>query len=187
MGMGSRLVVLIVGMAGVSPLAAKPPTTWAKPDVSLADYRQDAAACAGTSASTSVSITPDSARYLRQMSIATLIQLAEQFGLAPNSSALTSLTSFDQFQSETDVARRSYNFGANYVSVVRRDVRAELQASVDRCLTDRGYVEIALTPEQKHALDRLKPHSMERVAYLHAIGSDATLIDRQRVTPPPAR
>jgi len=187
MGMTHRLAGLVLGIAAATALAARPPTTWAKPGVSLVDYRADAAACADTTTTTDVAIRPNSARYLRQMSMATLIQLAEQFGLVTETSGLTSLTSFDQFASEADVARRSYNFGATYVSVVRRDVRDELQASVDRCLTNRGYVEIALTSDQKHALARLKPHSAERVAYLHAIGSDAALIDQQRIAIPPAR
>lgn len=167
-----RFLVLACAVAAAMPAAAKPAeTTWAKPGVTLADYRRDASECANGSGATAVSIRPDTLRHLSQGSVMTLLALVDQFGLAPESGGLARLQGLDQFRSETDIARRSYNFGAEYVSDVRRDVRAELQSSLDACLIGRGYAEVALTPDQGRALSRLKRHSAARAAYLYAIAS----------------
>jgi hypothetical protein len=75
-----------------------------------------------------------------------------------------------------DIARRTNTFGAKYVSLVSLDVRGQLQAVLDRCLVERGYERIRLTEPQAASLKKLKRHSPERTAYLHAIGSDAALV-----------
>jgi hypothetical protein len=66
---------------------------------------------------------------------------------------------------------------------VRADVTDQLQRILDKCLRERGYVQIRLSDEQRHSLSRLKRHSAARTNYLHSIDSDPAVIDQQRLTP----
>ena len=56
-----------------------------------------------------------------------------------------------------------------------------MQAALDQCLVDRGYVRIMLTQDQVRGLAKLKRGTAERTAYLHAIDSDPAVIAAQRV------
>ncbi|MBV8688139.1 MAG: hypothetical protein JOZ90_03075 [Alphaproteobacteria bacterium] len=60
-------------------------------------------------------------------------------------------------------------------------VEDQLQASVDRCLIDRGYTRFRLTAEQSRALARLKPGGEPRQHFLHRLASDGAVLSRQAV------
>lgn len=184
--MSRSLSILVVLSATALPVAVQaksaPPTTWGKPGVSLADYATDATQCADTSYTTRVAIKPQTVRQLAGLSSAQMINLLINSGASdPTSNVLGYVNGFEGYRSENDIARRSNTFGAKYVAVARVDVVDELQAALDRCLTERGYVRIALDSDQVRALGHLKRHSAERTRYLHALGSDAAVIARQRV------
>lgn len=105
-----------------------------------------------------------------------------QIGGQPSAfSAMGIVSDITMLRSANDIARRTNTFGAKYVSLVSLDVRDQLQAVLDRCLVERGYTRIRLTESQSDILKRLRRHSPERTAFLHAISADATLVKQQRV------
>lgn len=178
-------------LAATVPAFAGPPgdTSWGKPNVSLEQFAEDANGCADTSRLATVSIKPETLKALDALSSAQLLQMAmdgQANGPSPFSNPATFAANISETRSETDIARRSNTFGARFVASTSEDVSGELQAVLNRCLTDRGYVRIRLTDEQRRALSHLKHRSAARTAYLHAIDSDPVLIARQRLAPAPS-
>ncbi len=174
------------GLALAASTAAAPPAalTWAKPGVSLEDYRRDGGNCAAVTDRTPVAIRPGTLRQLGALSSAQMVSMFEGSDYVPaGGGVLGYFSAWDSYRSETDIARRSYNFGAQYVHVVRGDVKEELQGAVDDCLRGRGYVQVRLTPAQMRRLARLKRGSDARRAFLHDIAADPSVAADQRVAP----
>lgn len=158
-------------------------TSWAKAGVPFERYVQDAKECADTSRTVSVSIKPDTLRQLDALSSGALLDIAIQAARSPDFNPMAFAEGPRSQKSADDIARRTNTFGGKYVAMVRPNVEDELQEVLDKCLRERGYVQIWLTAEQKIHLSRLKRHSAERTVYLHTIDSDPAVIDRQRLTP----
>ncbi|ATP18514.1 MULTISPECIES: hypothetical protein [Sphingobium] len=158
-----------------------PPTSWAKAGVSLADYAGDAGACAEATRDRAVTVRPETAQALDALSMVDLTMILRTYGGDSDASPLMAAANIGMHHDDANVARRTANFGAKYQAITRSDVRAQLQAALDQCLVDRGYVRIMLTPEQVGGLAKLKRGTAERTAYLHAIDSDPAVIAAQRV------
>ncbi len=94
---------------------------------------------------------------------------------------MNDVSGITELKSADDIARRTNTFGAKYVAMVNFDVRDQLQAVLDKCLLERGYVQIKLTKEQSHELGKLKRHSIERVAFLHSIDADPSVVETQKL------
>jgi hypothetical protein len=175
-------------IAATVPALAGPPsgTSWGKANVSLRQFADDANACAATSRGVAVSIKPGTLRALDALSSAQLLQMAMD-STAPGSPVdpMAVASDISATHAEADVARRSNTFGGRFVASTTEDVSGELQAALDACLMERGYVRIRLTNEQMKALSHLRHRSAERTAYLHAIDSDPAVVDRQRLVPAP--
>lgn len=182
-----RLLLVLSAFAAISiawPVAAKKKAdlSWGKANVSLAEYARDAAECAETSRYVTTYIKPKTLKRLDALSSAQLLDTVMQIGgQTPAFSAMGIVGDITRLRSANDIARRTNTFGAKYVSLVSFDVRDQLQAVLDRCLVERGYTRIRLTEPQSVSLKRLKRHSPERTAFLHAISSDAALGKQQRV------
>ena len=54
-------------------------------------------------------------------------------------------------------------------------------ARLKNCLTERGYTEFTLTPEQRAKLATLPEGSTERREYLYKLGTDANVLKSQAV------
>jgi hypothetical protein len=158
-------------------------TSWAKAGVPLEQYVKDGKECADTSRTVSVSIKPDTLQQLDALSSGALLDIAMQAAQSPDFNPMAFVEGPGSQKSSDNIARRTNTFGGKYIAMVRPNVKDELQEVLDKCLRDRGYVEIWLTIEQKSRLSRLKHHSAERTAYLHTIDSDPAVIDRQLITP----
>ena len=151
-------------------------------NVPLNEYARDALECAETSRYVTAYIKPKMLKRLDALSSAQLLNTVMQIGGQPSAfSAMGIVSDITMLRSANDIARRTNTFGAKYVSLVSLDVRDQLQAVLDRCLVERGYTRIRLTESQSDILKRLRRHSPERTAFLHAISADATLVKQQRV------
>jgi hypothetical protein len=158
-------------------------TTWGKAGVSLADYARDANECADATRRTDVSIKPDTLRELAGLSSVQLYQVALTAKADTETNLLRYVSAMDSYRTADDIARRTNTFGGAYVAMVRTDVVDELQTTLDRCLWDRGYRRMRLSADQSKTLSHLKHDTPERTRYLHSIGSDAALIESQRILP----
>jgi hypothetical protein len=59
---------------------------------------------------------------------------------------------------------------------------ADLQyRSLDTCFAARGYRQFRLTAEQETRLRHLRRGSEQRRAYLHSLGSDPEILNRQAI------
>jgi hypothetical protein len=159
--------------------------SWGKAGVPLAQYASDAGECADTSRMVAVYIKPDTVRKLDAFSSTALFDIALQISSAPDFNPMTFTAGMTGDKTTEGIARRTNTFGAKYVAMAQSDVRDELQSVLDKCLRERGYVQIRLTPDQQKALSRLKRHSAERTRYLHAIDADPHVIAQQRVIAAP--
>jgi hypothetical protein len=184
MRLSSILAPLSLSLLATASLAvSRDETSWAKAGVPLEEYVRDAKECADTSRTVSVSIKPDTLRQLDALSSGALLDIAMQAAQSPDFNPMAFVEGPTSQKSADDIARRTNTFGAKYVAIVRPNVKDELQEVLDKCLHERGYVQIVLTTEQKIHLSRLKHLSGERTAYLHMIDSDPAVIARQRLTP----
>jgi len=64
------------------------------------------------------------------------------------------------------------------------EVRGVQLGTVERCLTERGYVRFQLTADQRKRLAALPHGSDARRAYLHALASDAKVLAAQPIPVP---
>jgi hypothetical protein len=174
---------MIGAVAVVSPAQAARSNafSWGKAGVSLADYARDATECAETSRYLTAYIPPKTLRQLDALSAAQLLDTVMQIGGSAGLNAMNVVDAVTKLRSADDIARRTNTFGAKYVAIVSLDVRDQLQAVLDRCLSERGYHRIMLTDSQARTLRSLKRHSPTRTAYLYSLDSDASIIERQRV------
>jgi len=163
-----------------SPAEANRPNnlSWGKVGVSLNEYARDSHECAETSRYVTTYIPAKSLRQLDALSSAQLLDTVMQIGA---SDAMGIVQSITKLRSADDVARRSNTFGAKYISIVSFNVRDQLQAVIDKCLFERGYVPIQLKDSQVKKLKKFRRHSTERTSFLYSIDTDANVIDSQRV------
>lgn len=57
----------------------------------------------------------------------------------------------------------------------------QLQATVDRCLIDRGYTRFRLTDSQDRQLSHFHRGTMDRAHFLHSLGSDPNVMAAQAI------
>lgn len=178
-----HVVMSVCAVASAWPAVASSPgdISWGKPGVSLDQYATDATQCTDASSNVPVSIKPGTLRQMDALSSARLLDITTQLAHDPNANPMAMVTDMTFTKSQDDIARRSNTFGGQYVAIAKADVTDELQAALDACLTERGYVRIRLDAAQTKALSRLKRHGAERTAYLHALDSDAAIVARQRL------
>jgi len=156
-------------------------SSWGKAGVPLEQYVQDGAECAETSRYVTTYIKPDTLKRLSALSSAQLLDAVMKLGgnrIGFNSTGF--VEGITTLRSTNEIARRSNTFSAQYESIISFDVRDQLQAVLNKCLVERGYVHIWLTKSQQTAMRQLKRGSQERTIYLHSIGSDATLVTQQQ-------
>ena len=170
MGMKSAAIaILAAGLAAVSASAAPRPgdLSWGKPGVSLEEYAIDGALCAYRAASHDVS---DTQAARRLVAATRRLELLESQWGSPSFGELW-------------IDHRRIVEGVRPERLFEQ-VAGLQQLLLDECLTERGYRQFRLTAEQKRHLRRLERGSNERRAYLHSLGSDPQILNRQRIDAP---
>lgn len=153
--------VLGISLAvGFSPASANrvepgPRMSWGKSGVSLEQYWIDSAECAHLAADTDLTGT-DPARAL----VIASRMIDNQNGVGDVQGALRIAAPEIQWQRAATI----------------------LQAALDACLVDRGYVKFRLTDEQYRALKRLEAGTLERRMYLHSLASDPAVLASQSLS-----
>lgn len=165
---------LAAGAASAAPL--RPGTlrdsSWGKPNVPLDRYWLDGAECALQAVDLDVAQTEPAKRLIaasRELDeAADTMWMDLGSGLAPLTWG---------------------NYGLNYARTYAK-YRPELQfdavrdiqlGTLDACLARRGYTHFALTDAQQKELRHLRRGSIERRLYLHRLGSDPEVLERQRL------
>jgi hypothetical protein len=161
-------------LAPAPAAAAVPMDTWGKAGVSFEEYRDDAVTCGRTAHYADVSDT-EQARLFVQAS--RRLEAADDSGVGnPGASPEEDLYRMAQLGARSEQIRSS----------IRPEKRMEelqnaLVSIVERCLEERGYSRFRLTAEQQQALNRLDKGSPERHRFLHALASDESVLESQRI------
>jgi len=157
-----------------APLAAAKTeaSSWGKPGISIDQYRTDAVTCGRAGYYADVSETQ-----------ATRIFRRATGELESNESDL-SLVALDPSPSGQAMVANIVNRSARIVEATRpgmqiRDVRDLMQAKVDHCLKERGYVRFRLTDDQRKRLGHLHLGSPERHIYLYQLATDPAVLRTQ--------
>jgi len=174
------VVALTVATALAVPAFAvgKPASvSWGKPNVSYASYNADAQQCANMAFGVDAPMQPATVEALGAQQAMALYaffsfwsardhggDMAAAYAVRPDKAPLRSTTYTSLFEH------------AAYVDVVE-----QLQAVVDRCLTERGYQKFRLTNAQRDQLRQLKMGTAEREHFLHRLGADPEVLAAQRV------
>lgn len=169
-----HLSVLAAALAGAGAEARTRDieASWGKPGVSMTDYRLDAGVCAAKAISVDVADT-SAARQLVKASRA--LDNAYSTAWMYNPPAAGGIW----FGSPWQEVRRIQDTFA--VDESLDEIRALQLAALRSCLTQRGYRQFALTPEQRQRLKRLALGSEKRRAYLHGLASDPQILAGQGI------
>lgn len=162
-------VALALLGASSSALAATPqPYSWGRPGASREAFDGGSQACMLQAARRDVAGDGATQRYVRGARV-----LDREANTPPT------VPTDDIFaQSERQVLLRRMYRPDKQVDALQ----ATLQGEVDQCLVRFGYVRFALTREQARMLKRYPPGTEQRRAYLYALGSDARIVEAQKVT-----
>ena len=136
--------------------------SWGRPGVSLAAYHDDALDCANRAYGVNVQMRPYGPAS------------AAWAGAFLPAAVWTSLT-----PGRIPIYTSTYVEGYRHAAWM--DTVEQLQAVVDRCLTEKGYQRFRLTAAQMRALRHLPQGSAERERYLHSLGSDAQVLSTQSI------
>ncbi|WP_433909729.1 hypothetical protein [Sphingomonas yabuuchiae] len=141
--------------------------SWGKPGASREAFDGGSRACMLQAARRDVAEDDETKRYVRGARV-----LDREVNTPPT------VPTDDIFtQSERQVLlRRMYNPDKQVDAL-----QATLQGEVDQCLRQAGYVRFALTRDQARMLKRYRPGTEQRRAYLYTLGSDARIVEAQKV------
>jgi hypothetical protein len=175
-------------LAGCSMNGSTPTTAWGKRDVSMLDYRTDAGQCAliavtlstrENGANTAGGISGQNSTVPQQGPSGSGVSAGNIPGTSPSPSASPRSTNGNTYResASADFVNRA---AMQQRSQEMADQRARNDA-LKACLTNRGYTEFELTPEQRARLSKLPQGSDERREYLYRLGTDAQVLDSQSV------
>jgi hypothetical protein len=186
--------VLLVAAAGAATVlagcAAAPQTAWGKANVSKVDYGTDIGMCTGFAAMQGSGNQSKTAGGTDGAQTAS--RPPEQSGAgapAPDVPGGTSSSSnpgaiganlptgSGMYQNNTspDVVQRAANQEQARIMAAKR-AKADAFKS---CITQRGYTEFTLTPEQQQKLATFKHGSNEYHEYLYSLGADPSVVQAQ--------
>jgi len=153
------LTLLLIPLAS-SPLAAAPAPSesWGKTGITLQQYRQDAADCTAKGYFLDISQTEDAKAFAEA---SRRLDSAVEMGVDPYS-----------YQSIVNSTRPDVRY---------LNLKSMLQATVDQCLTTRGYSKFRLTEDQKHHLEKLKSGTEKRRAYLYSLATNPAVLQEQKL------
>ncbi|MBB4608059.1 hypothetical protein [Sphingomonas yabuuchiae] len=162
---GLALALLCVSSAA---LAATPqPYSWGRPGASREAFDGGSRACMLKAARRDVAGDTAAKRYVRGAAV-----LDREANVPPV------VPTDDIF----DISTRQMLLRRAYAPDRQVDaLQSQLQSEVDQCLVRSGYVRFALTREQARILRRYRPGSEQRKTYLYTLGSDARIVEAQRM------
>jgi hypothetical protein len=141
---------------------------WGKPGVSRPDYEKAGIDCSFRVATSDVSSRTETKDFVAGARV--LEREANNMASRPNDDVFA--------EAERQVLlKRMYAPGRKVTAL-----QGALQQDVEACLKNAGYVQFRLTRDQERRLGKLRPGSDARKAYLYSLGSDATVVEAQRVT-----
>ena len=161
-----------------------PATAWGKEGVTMLDYRLDGGQCAVIAATVPQESNGEhAAGGLTGKNETTRLPQGSAGG-GPGSSSAPSGSAFPTggggaYRDNTNVDTVSR--AANQQQAAEVAANRARTARLKTCLTERGYTEFALTPEQKAKLATLPEGSNERREYLYKLGTDAQVLKSQAV------
>jgi hypothetical protein len=157
-------------MLGACATAA--PTAWGKANVSKNDYGTDIGMCTGIAAMKKSEYAANTAGGLKRGGSG----LEPTQAGAPATSPVVMGGGVYRDNTPVDVSSRAASQQNAQNTAAQR-----LQADAFRgCLTERGYQEFTLTPEQSAHLRTLKPGSNEYHEYLFKLGADPQVLATQK-------
>src|SRR4051812_32939566 len=190
--MKPRLLILyaVAAVSGCSVNGNTPVTSWGKQGISMLDYRTDAGQCAliGATSGYDGNGAKNAGGISGQNSSVPAIGPSGGGAGAANSAANGGGGSVSG--ASRTIGSGTYRDGASpdFVNrAVTQQQSQEMAAQRARndalrfCLASRGYIEFALTAEQRAKLSRLEQGSEERRQYLFSLGTDPDVLSKQQV------
>ena len=181
--MTAAMAALLGGCA-----TSAPPTSWGKANVSRTEYGTDIGMCTGTAAMVATGNGANNAGGLNgqnnQAPAPTHGDGAKAAGQGGGTDT-TAVTTGTAFPTGGGGAYRDsvpQDMVARAASQQQALVLAEKRARADAfksCITQRGYQEFLLTPEQQAHLKSLKTGSNEYHEYLYTLGADPSVLRSQ--------
>ena len=185
---GLSIICLAAALATAAGAQAPSPamlhhTSWGKAGVSLEDYRADAVACAREAVNLDIANTT-AAKRLVAASRAIDTAYSGAWMYAP--AATISFPSMGGMNTggsggvaggighDIEQVMHAYRVDEQFADIAGLQYR-----TLDTCLTARGYHQFRLTAEQEAQLRHLRRGSEERRFYLHSLGSDPDVLNRQ--------
>ena len=159
----SVIAALVLGISLVAPGPSQAATrrinagqqnSWGKAGVSLEQYWIDSAECAHMAAETDLEGTP------------------------PADALVVASRRMDNFYNYDDVANALRLAALEYQW---RRAAEIMEAELEGCLMERGYVKFRLTDEQNRKLKKLRVGTLERRQYLHSLASDPDVLAAQAI------
>lgn len=165
-----RIICAAIALS-VLPLAASASPggnqiSWGKAGVSFDQYRDDATTCGHLAWYEDVSQTKAATVFKR----ATSQLVNNEAGLAGGSANV-----LDTVIQSTRIVE------STRPEMRLREVRDFQYDVLGQCLTELGYVRFQLTDAQQEKLRKMRSGTPERHRYLHSLGSDARIVQEQRV------
>ena len=177
------LLPLVVATAAAA--APAPKESWGKAGITLKQYREDALDCGLKGYYTDISQTQDAkafvtaSKQLDSVTIgATVPMTVESNATGPNTT--NSVDQMAQYANQQQHIVDSVHADSRFHSI-----KQTLTSNTEQCLASRGYSKFALTPDQRHALTKLKAGSDQRREYLYNLASDPNVLRAQRAPAQP--
>ena len=183
-----RVLVAVTAVAGCTMNGSQPLTSWGKPGITMLDYRTDSGQCAligatsgydqnGAKNAGGISGQNASPSVDGQSGPATASAAAAGSAPAPGGPARTIGNSTWRDGASPDFVNRAVTQQQSQEMAAQRARNDALRF----CLASRGYIEFALTPEQRAKLSKLEQGSEERRQYLFSLGTDPEVLSKQQV------
>lgn len=157
-----------------TPAAAKPKPvdSWGRAGVDYDTYRNDSLECGLVGYYADISETEEAQAF---------VDASRQLEAVDNANYVSPSASSAQALDQMVMQARQYD-------QIRRSIRPEqkmralkygMEAVVQDCLKERGYVRFRLTEEQRKTLAKLDRGSDERRRFLHGLASDPAVLEAQ--------
>lgn len=182
------LLTCAAALAGCSMNGKQPVTAWGKEGVSMLDYRTDSGQCAliavtfeqsPDDANSAGGISGQNSTAPPQGPSGSMVASGTMPGMggtvATNSAIIAGGNNRDS--GAVDVANRAAIQQQSREMAVQRARNEALKS----CLSNRGYIEFELTPEQRAQLAKLPQGSDQRREFLYKLGTDPRVLAGQAV------
>jgi hypothetical protein len=173
----SVLVATAAALAA-TPAAAdpRPVDSWGRAGVAYETYRNDSLECGLAGYYADVSETQQAQAF---------VGASRQMEAVDNSNYVSPGANAAQVMDGTVLQARQYDQIRRGIRPERRmrELKHGMEAVVEDCLKERGYVQFRLTDDQREMLSHLDRGSDARREYLYSLASNAEVLDAQAVPP----